>query len=188
MGETTSTRLTKARLTKAEAKREFSAGGVVFKRPEAQNPKSEILWLVTRTAPSKLYPKTWWRLPKGWIDNKKENIPGPIASGVRKATEEQLRKAALREVKEEGGVTGKVVSKVGTIKIFLNLKGEKILKFATFYLIEWQKDLSEGFGFETSDAAWLPFEDAYGRLKHKSEKETLKKAKKILDQGIPSQS
>jgi hypothetical protein len=56
--------------------REFSSGGVVFKS-ESKN----VLWLVTASMPSALYPKVVWRLPKGWIDNETPDIPGPLAGG-----------------------------------------------------------------------------------------------------------
>ncbi|MCX6705284.1 MAG: NUDIX domain-containing protein, partial [Candidatus Woesebacteria bacterium] len=144
--------------------REFSSGGVVFKGDE---------WLVTRSAASKLYTETYWRLPKGWIDNITPEIPGPMASGKIKADEESLQKSALREVMEEGGVEAAIVKKIGTVKYFYRLPSRpssaytapdkglpagrqgRILKFVTFYLMEWKKDLPEGFDAETSEIAWL---------------------------------
>ena len=157
--------------------REFSAGGIVFKKE-----KGEILWLVTKVAilpKSSLSPNTW-RLPKGWLDDEGEMIPGPLASGKRKANEDELRAAALKEVAEEGGVEAKIVEKVGTIKFFFNSVNGRVLKFVTFYLMEWAKNLPEGFDFETSEIAWLPFEEAYKRLTYGGEKQILKKAKDLL--------
>ena len=72
--------------------REFSSGGVVFKKI-----KDKVLWLVTSSTPSPEIPKSYWRFPKGHID-----------SG------ESVERAAVREVKEEGGVEATIVNKIGT--------------------------------------------------------------------------
>ena len=135
--------------------REFSSGGVVYKKDK---------WLVTRSAPSEIYPKSVWRLPKGWVDK-----------------DESAEEAALREVKEEGGVEAKVIKKIETVKYFFTTPNkDKVLKFVTFYLMEWIRDLPEGFGEETSEIAWLSFEEAYTKLSFSGEKQVLKKAKKLL--------
>lgn len=144
---------------KEKVKREFSSGGVVFKRN-----KDGIFWLITRSAKSDLYPKQAWRLPKGWIDE-------------GETTEE----AALREVAEEGGVKAKISKKIETIKYFFNAPNKgRILKFVTFYLMEWLSDSPEGFDGETSEIAWLSFEEAYKKLSFSGEKQVLKKARELL--------
>ncbi len=157
---------------------EFSSGGVVFKRGKS----NEVYWLVARSSPSKEFPESYWRLPKGWIDDENEK-PGIFARGEKRANEEKLREAALREVREEGGVEAQVVKKIGTEKIFFTKQGKRLLKFITYYLMEWEKDIKEGAGFETSEVGWFTFEEAKEKLKYKSEKETLEKAKEILTSG-----
>jgi len=156
--------------------RQFSSGGVVYKKDRVS-----VLWLVTKSAASELYPDPVWRLPKGWIDNDTPEVPGPMASGGIRADEKSLQKAALREVAEEGGVQAKIIAKIGTEKYFFNALDEgKILKFVTFYLMEYIKDLPEGYDEETSEISWLPFEDAYHKLSFSGEKQILKKANDIL--------
>jgi 8-oxo-dGTP pyrophosphatase MutT (NUDIX family) len=141
-------------------RKEFSSGGVVYKKEG-----KKILWLVTKSSASDLYPKSVWRLPKGWIDE-----------------DESAEEAALREVKEEGGVEAKVIKKIETVKYFFTTPDKgKTLKFVTFYLMEWVKNLSEGFGEETSEIAWLPFDQAVKRLAYSGEKQILKKAKELLN-------
>lgn len=153
--------------------REFSSGGVVFKKKEGKT-----LWLVTKSAPSDLYPKGYWRLPKGWLDDENDGVkPGPLAKGVKRAKEKQLAKAALREVEEEGGVRAKIVKKIGTLKYF---RGKNSLKFVTFYLMQWTENLPAGPGAETEKVEWLPFSEAKKKLKYVGEKEFLEKAKKLL--------
>ena len=144
-----------AKLQRSGITREFSSGGVVYKKDK---------WLITRSAPSEIYPKSVWRLPKGWIDE-------------GETTEE----TALREVGEEGGVEAKIIKKIETVKYFFTTSDKgKVLKFVTFYLMEWKKDLPQGFDGETSEIAWLPYKEAYQKLSFKGEKVVLEKAKDLL--------
>ena len=159
--------------------REFSSGGVVFKKQGRV-----VLWLITKSQPSDRVPNPVWRLPKGWIDNKSKSLPGAVASGIRRGSEDEIQQAALREVREEGGVEAKIMKKLGTIQFFFSLQGQRILKFVTFYLMEWIKDLKQGFGEETQEVEWLPFAEAYKKLKYSSEKATLKKANDVIQQGL----
>lgn len=171
--------MAKAALKKAIA-REFSAGGVVFKKEG-----DKILWLATKAAKSSgAYSFSAWRLPKGWLDDEKEGVPGPLASGKIKAQEEDLRKAALKEVREEGGIEARVVEKIGTEKFFFTWEGRKILKFVTFYLMAWVKDLPEGFGPETSEIYWGEFDQAEEKLSFPGEKKILSSASSILGRHI----
>jgi 8-oxo-dGTP pyrophosphatase MutT (NUDIX family) len=154
--------------------REFSSGGVVYK-------KLKTLWGIRKTSPSELYPNSYWMLAKGRIDDVDGDLPGPMASGKIKADEKSLQKAALREVEEEMGIEVKIIKKIETIMYsFTDPVRGKILKFVTFYLMEYIKDKPEGFDWETSEVAWLPFEKAYKTLSFGGEKSVLKKAKELL--------
>lgn len=145
----------------------------------------KVSWLVTKSTPSELNPKSIWRLPKGWIDDENGGKnPGPAARGEGKASQEELEGAVLREVKEEGGIQAKIIRKIGTEKWFFTFENQKILKFCTFYLMEWEADVAEGPGFETSEIAWLPFDEAKRRLSYSGEKRTLDKARQILEAGV----
>jgi 8-oxo-dGTP pyrophosphatase MutT (NUDIX family) len=158
-------------------KREFSAGGVIINKPRT-------LFLLTKSSPSLLFPKSIWRLPKGWLDDTKDGKnPGPMASGERKATEEEMQNGALREVREEAGIHAKILNKLGTETYFIQIKDERIMKFVT-YLMEWTADLSEGFGFETSEVGWFEFNDSYKLLNNRAEKKMIKKAQEIINRGI----
>ncbi len=163
-------------------KREFSAGGVVYKKiKNSKGKKENVFWLVTRSSPSKKYPKSIWRLPKGWLDDEEGGIPGPFARGEVKSSEEEIQKAAIREVREEAGVLAKVAGKIGTEKYFLSQMWGKTLKFVTFYLMEWIADYPKGPGFETEKIEWLPYSQARRRLHYSGEKKVLDKAKKLLE-------
>ncbi len=161
-------------LIQPSVEREFSSGGVIYKD------KGEK-WLVRATAPSDLFPKISWMLPKGWIDDDAPGVPGPKASGRVKADENSLQRTALREVKEEGGIEAKIIRKIGTEKYFFkHPERGPILKFVTFYLMEYVRDLPEGSDGETSEVLWLPYEEALKKLSFGGERKMLKKAKELL--------
>ncbi len=130
---------------------------------------------------SDLFPECYWMLPKGWLDDAGDGMPGPMASGRKKADEKTLQKTAIREVEEETGVNAKIVGKIETAKYFYtHPQRGRILKFVTFYLMEWTRDLPEGFDGETSEIDWLPFENASKKLSFDKEREVLSNAYKLL--------
>lgn len=156
--------------------REFSSGGVVYRKSGSQ-----VKWLIAKNTPSKQFPNDIWRLQKGWIDDREVgDHPGPISSGEVKATEKDLQKGALREVREEGGVIAKIIKKIETSKYFMTSTRGRVMKFVTFYLMEYVKDAPEGFCFETSEIAWLSFEEAYKKITFSNEKKILKEASELL--------
>lgn len=162
--------------------REFSSGGVVYKPSDAAKKDGDnVLWLIRKTSASILFPKQNWMFPKGRIDDTDRDEPGPMASGKVKADEKSLRKTAFREVSEEAGIEAEIIQKIGTaIYSFTHPERGKILKFVTFYLMEWQKDLPEGFDDETEEILWLPYDEAHKKISFSGEKDMLKKGKELL--------
>ena len=88
-------------------KREFSAGGIVL------NDKGQVL--LTKHSQNK-----HWSFPKGLIE------PGQTTN-----------QAALREVKEEGGVEAEIINKVGYSKYVYAFNNEKIFKVVTYFLMKY---------------------------------------------------
>lgn len=142
---------------KTKIKREFSAGGIVFrKEPEG------TLWLVVKpTGDSR------WRFPKG-------KIKGKESSG----------EAAQREVREEAGVETTALQKVDNEKFFFVWDGQKIFKTVTFYLMEYLQEARESYTWETEMIDWLPFEEARQKLAFDKEKELLDKAQNRLENSL----
>ncbi len=130
-------------------KREFSAGGIVF------NGKGEILL----TQHSKNH---HWGFPKGWIDKG-----------------ETVKDAAIREVKEEGGIKAEILEKVGENKYVYTLNGEKIFKVVTIFLMKYISGDPKDHDWEISEALWYEPEDALKRLDFSQDKTLLKKALEI---------
>lgn len=132
---------------------ETSAGGIVYKKEEAQ---IHIL-LVQHSA------HHGWGFPKGLID------PG-----------EDPKTTALREVNEEGGVQAKIVSELPPTEYFYQFEGQKIKKKVTYYLMEYLSGDIGDHDWEMEAADWVPQEKVEDQLTFKSDKEIFQKAKNLI--------
>ncbi len=141
-------------------KREISAGGIVYKKESGQF----FVVLIKHSGKTANQEKEVWTFPKGHID------PG-----------EKPEDAAIREVGEETGVVAKIVDKLGSIKYTFVWEGENIFKIVTFYLMEYISGDVAGHDYEVEEAKWFEFLEAEKQLHYKADKETLAKAKKILN-------
>jgi 8-oxo-dGTP pyrophosphatase MutT (NUDIX family) len=143
-------------------KKEISAGGVIFRKPDST---LEIA-LISRENGQV------WCLPKGLVDK-----------------EESLEQTALREVREETGLIGKLVQKIAEIKYWYYSKWEhvRISKTVHFYLLECLGGNVEEHDFEVDEVKWFPLKEAKKTLSYKSEREIVEKAEIIL-YNLPSQS
>lgn len=130
-------------------KREFSSGGVVFKK------NGGVFWLIIKPRPSKLFPNERYQLPKGH---------------VREG--ESTEAAAVREVLEETGVKAKIIRKVGSNKFPLKIGDEKIFKIVTYYLMEYLSgELT--VNDEVEELFWLSFDEARKKLTFYDDKKIL---------------
>ncbi len=130
-------------------KREFSAGGIVF------NNHGQVLL-------TKHSQNHHWSFPKGLID------PG-------QTTEE----AALREVREEGGVEAEIVGKTGYSKYVYTFEGEKIFKVVTYFLMKYVSGDITNHDWEVEDSGWYEPEEALKQLTFSQDQDLLKKAVEI---------
>ena len=137
--------------------REFSAGGVVFKRVA-----KEFQWLLIKPSGTDR-----WQLPKGKVDKG-----------------ETSKEAAVREVAEEGGVNVRPVAKIGTSQYFFVFKGQKIFKTVIYFLMEYAGDKKEGHDHEVDETVFVDFAEALEKLTFKDDKKMLKKGREILERGI----
>ena len=137
-------------MARARTDREFSAGGVVVRDDE-----------VAVIVPHKRSPegRSVLGLPKGHPDG-----------------DETLEQAAAREVREETGVTGELVEKLGDVRYWYQRKGQRIFKVVSFYLFRYQSGDTADHDHEIEDARWMPLAEAAEQLSFPGEREMVARA------------
>jgi 8-oxo-dGTP pyrophosphatase MutT (NUDIX family) len=109
-----------------------------------------------------------WALPKGRID------PGESAA-----------ETALREVREETGVEGRLIEKLGDVRYVYTAswegaRGERIFKIVSFFLLRAGRgrigEIDESMRIEVAEARWLLLEEAPRLLAYAGEREMAAKA------------
>jgi 8-oxo-dGTP pyrophosphatase MutT (NUDIX family) len=135
--------------------REFSAGGVLV-RTLGDRPHLAAI------RPQGKQPGLW-ALPKGRID------PGESAA-----------ETAVREVREETGVEGRLVEKLGDIRYVYTWRGERIFKVVSFFLLRAGRGrigaIDAAMRVEVAEARWLPLDEAPRLLAYGGEREMAAKA------------
>ena len=96
--------------------------------------------------------------------------------------EETLEQAATREVREETGLTAEARDKLGEVRYWYTLHGERVLKSVTFFLFEYVSGSVEDHDDEVDSAEWIPLKQAPELLSYKGEREM---AEKALQQNPP---
>jgi 8-oxo-dGTP pyrophosphatase MutT (NUDIX family) len=165
--------------------REFSAGGVVLRRMsgawhiaviEPQKEASETVREevsaegdAKKRRPASV--KTVLALPKGLID-----------------AGENPAETALREVREETGVTATLIRKLGDTKyVYVRSWGDRqrVFKVVSFYLLRYQSgridDVTPEMRVEVRRALWLPLEEAAKKLAYGGERQVARKAQEYLE-------
>lgn len=136
---------------KQRAKREVSAGGVVFRRQQSGG--YQILLIRDSYG--------HWGLPKGHLER------GETAAA-----------AAARETTEETGLDSLVLhANLETIDWYFRLRGKLIHKFCHFYLFESAEgdpcpQEEEGI----TECAWFPYDQALANLGYENARNVLRKA------------
>jgi len=139
------------RRLKGRARRveEVSAGGVVVREGEV------LLVVPTRRAANGARVVA---LPKGHLDGEE--------------TEEQ---AAVREVREEGGVDAALIEPLGDVRYHYRRDGRLIAKRVRFFLFEFRSGSVADHDHEIEDARWVPLEQAVGELTYPGERDMVRR-------------
>ncbi|PZR57490.1 MAG: NUDIX hydrolase [Candidatus Meridianibacter frigidus] len=124
-------------------KYEVSAGGLVLRRRES----TYDALLIGRCTPR------IWSLPKGHVEAK-----------------ESKEQAALREVREETGCWGEIITKLSDISYWFYIHGAKHKKSVTFYLMRYLSGDTANHDHEVDEAQWLDIMAAKRNLKYVNEK------------------
>jgi len=130
-------------------KRELSAGGVVVRRIGA---RIEVAVVSPR--------RGVLALPKGHPEDG-----------------ETLVQAATREVLEETGLTAEPVERLGQVRYWYTLAGERVLKGVTFFLFDYVSGSVEDHDDEVEEASWVALEQAPRLLSYSGEREMAVKAR-----------
>ncbi|MCA1636109.1 MAG: NUDIX hydrolase [Acidobacteria bacterium] len=140
-----------------ETREQVSAGGVVYRRRGSLVEVALISVGVERR----------WQLPKGLVD----------AGETPEAT-------ALREVREETGLEGKLVAPLEVIEYWYFSKAGaarvRFHKFVHFFLMLYRSGEVSDHDAEVNEARWVEIEEAARTLAFKSERKVVEQAARAL--------
>jgi 8-oxo-dGTP pyrophosphatase MutT (NUDIX family) len=98
-------------------------------------------------------------LPKGHLDG-----------------DETAEQAALREVREEGGVEAELVEPLGEVRYHYRRDGRLISKRVQFFLFGFRSGSPADHDHEIEDARWVPMEQAVRELTYPGERDMVRRA------------
>ena len=141
-----------------KTRKHTSSGGVIFK---AKEDGIQVVLISHHNQKGKLI----WCLPKGSVEKG-----------------ESLQETAIREVREETGIVGRILEKIGQIQYWFYSKEEetKIFKTVHFFLLEFLQGNESDHDSEVDEARWVALSEANGMLTHDSERQIMEKATHYL--------
>ena len=142
---------------KVPVKEQVSAGGVVFRGDKG---KVEVV-IVSVGGQNR------WQLPKGLVEK-----------------EESPETAAVREAREEAGVSSEVVQLIETIEYWYagldNGIRVRFHKRVHFYLLRYASGDTKDHDWEVNEARWVPIEDAASQLAFDNERRVMERARELI--------
>ena len=107
-----------------------------------------------------------WVFPKGLIGDKNEN--------------ESKEETAIREVKEETGIDGKIIKTLTPVEYWFVYEGEKVKKTVYYFLMEHVGGDIAQHDHEMENVEWLPKDKVEEKLTYKSDKKVWQEVKNLI--------
>ena len=137
---------------------ETSAGGLVVDR-SGEVTRGALIGRLDRRG------RLLWSLPKGHLEQ------GETAAD-----------AAVREVEEETGISGSLVSELGIIDFWFVAEGRRVHKTVHhFLLLATGGELSDA-DVEVTEVAWVPLDELADRLAYADERRLVRRVPELLAQ------
>ena len=140
---------------------ETSAGGFVLDR---SGPVPRVALIARRDRRGRLA----WSLPKGHLEEG-----------------ETPETAAVREVLEETGITGRIVASLGTINFWFMADDRRVHKTVHHFLLEALDVTLSDEDAEVTEVAWVPLTEVAERLRHADERRLLDHVHALADDPGP---
>jgi len=138
---------------------EFSAGGLVVDR-RAEPLRAAVIARHDRNG------GLVWSLPKGHVE-----------------AGETVEQAAIREVAEETGITGRILGELGTIDFWFVAPDRRVHKTVHHFLLEAVDGELSDEDVEVVEVAWMTLDELATRLAYPDERALLVKAREQLAQS-----
>ncbi|HZD86312.1 MAG TPA: NUDIX hydrolase [Gemmatimonadaceae bacterium] len=147
----------KAPAIKVPVKEQVSAGGVVFRGDKG---KIEVVIISVGG-------QNRWQLPKGTVEKG-----------------ESPETAAVREAREEAGVSSEVVQLIETIEYwYAGLENGIRVRFhkrVHFFLLRYLSGDTKDHDWEVNEARWVPIDDATSQLAFDNERRVMERARELI--------
>jgi len=147
----------KAPAIKVPVKEQVSAGGVVFRGDKGQ---IEVVIISVGG-------QNRWQLPKGMVEKG-----------------ESPETAAVREAREEAGVSSEVVQLIETIEYwYAGLENGIRVRFhkrVHFFLLRYLSGDTKDHDWEVNEARWVPNDDATSQLAFDNERRVMERARELI--------
>ena len=98
--------------------------------------------------------------------------------------DETPEQAAVREVREEAGVTGELLAELGDVRYTYERKGRMVAKRVVFFLFRYAEGDPADHDHEIEEARWMPLHEAAQALTYAGERAIVERAIASLNGSV----